>query len=139
MMRFSQLKRLFNPAPCLYITTTSSTGRTGTVPVWFFVYQHEIYFCAHRDSLKIRRIRRNPDVQIQIGNNAASLMNCTARIIENHTALTWRLIRTYRRRYPIGWLFMGRRIRHRFMQGLEVIVELTPSDMPDQILAFYFA
>jgi PPOX class probable F420-dependent enzyme len=113
-------------ARTLYLTTYSHTGKSGTVPIWFFVHQEAIYFCTLRASLKIRRIQQTGRVTIQVARRHGRRADCTASLLEPDTTLENLLLATYRRRYPIRWLWIGRRLRKAFAQGQEVIVRLTP-------------
>jgi PPOX class probable F420-dependent enzyme len=110
----------------LYLTTYSRTGTSSTVPVWFFRHQEALYFCTLRDSLKVRRIQQTGKVTIHIGRRDGVRVDCSAAILADNPALQSLLLQTYRRRYPIVWLWIGRRLRKAFAQGQEVIVQLTP-------------
>lgn len=110
----------------LYLTTYSRTGKSGTVPVWFFLHQNALYFCTLRHSLKVRRIQQTGKVTIHIGRRNGVRVDCTASVLADNPALQSVLLQTYRQRYPIVWLWIGRRLRKAFTQGREVIVQLTP-------------
>ena len=110
----------------LYLTTYSRTGKSGTVPVWFFLHEKALYFCTLRHSLKVRRIQQTGKVTIHIGRRHGVRVDCTASVLADDPALQSVLLQTYRRRYPIVWLWIGRRLRKAFAQGREVIVQLTP-------------
>lgn len=138
-MRVQQAKRLLKRSSCLYLTTFGPEGRKGTVPVWFFVWHGAIYFCTQANALKIRRIRRNPHVRIRFGKRVQWVLECQARIMENAPDLQDILVRTYQRRYPLRWLWLGTRIKQRLVTGDEVIVQLKPVDTEDQSLVLNFA
>jgi PPOX class probable F420-dependent enzyme len=139
VMRSHQAQHLLTRSSCLYLTTFGPNGQSGTVPVWFFVRQGAIYFCTQANSLKIRRIRRNPYVCVRLGKRKPWDFNCQARIIEDDADLQSILTRTYRRRYPLRWLLLGSRIKQRLMCSQEVIVELTPTDTESQRLLLELA
>ena len=113
-------------ARTLYLTTYSRTGKSGTVPVWFFLHQNALYFCTLRHSLKVRRIQQTGKVTIHIGRRNGVRVDCSASVLADNPALQSVLLQTYRQRYPIVWLWIGRRLRQAFAQGREVIVQLTP-------------
>jgi PPOX class probable F420-dependent enzyme len=124
------VQQALRSARTLYLTTYSSSGRAGTVPIWFFVHHDHIYFCTQRDSLKVRRMRRRNQVTLHIGRRTGPRLACTARLLEDDAALQAVLLRTYRSRYWFGWLFLGPRLRRAFAQGKEIIVQLTPLVAP---------
>jgi len=110
----------------IYLTTWSVSGRSGTVPVWFFEHHERIYFCSQRDTLKVRRIRRSGRAALHIGRRSGPQLICTARVMDNDLELRQLLLQTYRRRYWFRWLFLGPRIRRALDRDEEVIIELTP-------------
>lgn len=113
-------------ARTLYLTTYSRSGKAGTVPIWFFLHRGTICFCTQRDSLKVRRMQRNSRVTLHIGRRHGPRLACTARLIEGDTALQALLLRTYRQRYWLRWLFIGPRLRRALTCGQALIVQLTP-------------
>lgn len=114
----------------VYLTTFSASGKSGTVPIWFFQEDGRIFFCSIRNTLKVRRIRRSGYAMLNIGRRAGHQLACTATILEPDPALQARLLQTYRRRYWLTWLFVGPRIRRAFARHEEVIIELIPTDSP---------
>lgn len=113
-------------ATLLYVTTYSRTGKAGTVPVLFLVHDGVIYFCTQRDTLKVRRIQQTRRVTLHIGQPTGPHLDCTADLLEDAPALQALLLRTYRKRYPLRWLFLGPRLRRAFTRGTEIMVRLTP-------------
>lgn len=111
----------------VYLTTFSASGNAGTVPIWFFQHDGRIYFCSLRDALKVRRIRRSGRAMLNIGRRTGPQLTCTAIILDHDPALQALLLRTYRQRYWLTWLFVGPRIRRAFARGEEVIIELIPT------------
>ncbi len=110
----------------VYLTTTSASGKSGTVPIWFFEHRGLIYFCSRRDTLKVRRIRQSGRAVLHIGRRSGPQLTCLARIVDNDPDVRHRLLQTYRRRYWFRWLFLGSRIQRGFDRDEEVVVELTP-------------
>ena len=114
----------------LYLTTYSASGKSGTVPIWFFVHHDQIYFCTQRDSLKVRRIRETGRAQIQLGRRTGPSFDCSAHLLEHDASLIAHLLRTYRKRYWFRWLFLGPRLKRAFDRGDELIVQLIPQPKP---------
>ena len=123
----ADMARALQSAKTLYLTTYNRRGRFGTVPIWFFLHQENIYFCTLRDSLKVRRLRQTGRATIHIGKHTGPRLECIARLIEDDLELQKRLLRTYRRRYRFRWLILGFRLRRAFARGEEIIVQLTPA------------
>jgi PPOX class probable F420-dependent enzyme len=120
------MHRALQQATVLYLTTYNTAGRSGTVPIWFFLHNDMIYFCTQRDSLKVRRLRQTARATIRIGSQTGLRLDCSAHLVEHDPALQALLLRTYRRQYRWYWLFMGPRLYWAFARGKEVIVQLTP-------------
>jgi PPOX class probable F420-dependent enzyme len=110
----------------VYLTTWSASGTSGTVPIWFFEHHGRIYFCSHRDTLKVRRIRRSGRAALHIGRRSGPQLTCAARVVDNDPEVRQLLLQAYRRRYRFRWLFLGPRIQRAFRRDDEVVVELTP-------------
>jgi PPOX class probable F420-dependent enzyme len=123
----ADIMRALRGAKTLYLTTYNRHGRFGTVPIWFFLHQENIYFCTLRDSLKVRRLRQTGRATIHIGKRTGQRLECIARLLEDDLDLQQRLLRTYRRRYRFRWLILGFRLRRAFARGEEIIVQLTPA------------
>ena len=115
-------------AGLLYLTTFSAAGRSGTVPVLFMPDGDAIYFCSQRNTLKVRRIRQTGIVTVRPGRPDAPGLSCRAELLENVPDLERRLLRAYRRRYPLRWLFLGARLRRSFADGTEVVIRLDPEE-----------
>jgi uncharacterized protein len=119
--------RALQRARLLYLTTYSRSGKSGTVPIWFFLHENAIYFCTQRDSLKVRRLRQTGYATLHIGQRHGPGMDCTADILDHNPALQTLLVQTYRKRYWLRWLFLGPRLRRGLARGDEVIIRLTPA------------
>ncbi len=114
----------------VYLTTFSASGKSGTVPIWFFEHDGHIYFCSLRNALKVRRIRRSGQAVLNIGRRTGPQLACTASIVDHDPGLQHRLLQIYRLRYWWLWLFIGPRIRRAFERDEEVIIQLTPVTGP---------
>ncbi len=115
----------------LYLTTYSADGKSGTVPIWFFLHHHQIYFCTQRESLKVRRIQQTGKARLHLGRNTGPSFDCTATILDHDANLIALLLRTYRQRYWFRWLFLGPRLKRAFARGDELIVQLVPQSDAD--------
>lgn len=122
--------RALQQVTTLYLTTYSQSGKSGTVPIWFFLHHNQLYFCTQRDSLKVRRIQQTGRVRIHLGRRTGPSMDCTAQVVDHDATLIALLLRTYRRRYWFRWIFLGPRLKRAFVQGEELIVQLIPQLEP---------
>ena len=124
----AEFRSALRRASLLYLTTSSAAGRSGTVPVLFMPDGDTIYFCSQRNTLKVRRIRQTGIVTVRPGRPDAPGLSCRAELLENVPDLVKRLLQTYRRRYPVRWLFLGARLRRSFAAGTEVVIRLDPEE-----------
>lgn len=126
----SDMISALNQVTTLYLTTYSPSGKSGTVPIWFFLHHDQVYFCTQRDSLKVRRIRQTGRARIHLGRRNGLGVDCTAQVVDHDATLVALLLRIYRRRYWFRWLFLGPRLKRAFAQGEELIVQLIPQLEP---------
>ena len=124
----AEFRTALQRAALLYLTTFSASGRSGTVPVLYLLDGDVIYFCSQRNTLKVRRIQQTGRVTVRPGGPDGPGLSCRAEVLENAPDLEARLLRTYGRRYPLRWLFLGRRLRKSFADGTEVVIRLDPED-----------
>jgi PPOX class probable F420-dependent enzyme len=120
------IQQALQRATILYLTTYTTTGQSGTVPIWFFCHDAAIYFCSLRDSLKVRRLRQTGKATVHIGSRTGPRLDCRARLLADDSRLRSLLLRTYRRRYGWRWLIIGPRLYWAFARGKEVIIRLCP-------------
>jgi PPOX class probable F420-dependent enzyme len=111
----------------LYLTTYSTAGRPGTVPVWFMRASGDVlYFTTRRDSLKARRIRANGRVTVRIGAKDAPAREGHAEWVDERPDLEQAVLVHYGRKY---WLmvplWMGRYIRKGLAAKTSVLVRVT--------------
>ena len=123
-----EFQRALQGARLLYLTTFSATGKSGTVPVLFLLDGHDIYFCSQRNTLKVRRIQQTGRATVHPGKPDGPGLSCRAELLEDVPDLEMRLLRTYRRRYPLRWLLLGPRLRKSFADGTEVVIRLQPEN-----------
>ncbi len=121
------IRQALERATLLYVTTYSATGKAGTVPVLFFVHQDAIYFSSKRESLKVRRLRRQGRATIHIGQRCGPQLHCVAQLLTEDQPLQQLLLRAYRRRYPLRGLLLVPLLRRAFARGAELLVRLTPA------------
>ena len=121
-----EFQRALQRAKLLYLTTFGASGKSGTVPVLFLLDDDAIYFCSQRDTLKVRRIRQTGRVIVRAGKPDGLSLSCRAQLLEDAPDLQARLLRSYRRRYWLRWLFLGPRLRKAFADGTEVLIRLVP-------------
>ncbi|MGH7263123.1 MAG: pyridoxamine 5'-phosphate oxidase family protein [Candidatus Rokuibacteriota bacterium] len=111
----------------IYVTTWSSSGKSGTVPVWFMVKEGRLYFTTLRESLKARRIRATGRVRVHVGSPSGPAFEGKADEVSDRPDLEHEILQAYRRKYPILVpLFMGRRIRRRLGRKESVVIKITP-------------
>ena len=114
-------------AKYIYVTTYGPTGHPGTVPVWCWPHDGDVYFTTLRASLKARRIRQNGRVTVHVGRRDGPAFDGHAAWVDDRPDLEAALLAAYRRKY---WLlvpfFMGRRIRRGLARKTSVLIRLTP-------------
>lgn len=112
----------------MYLTTYSTSGRSGTVPTWFMVKDGALYFTTLRASLKARRIKATGRVRVALGTRDGPSFEGQAEWVEDRPDLERELLAVYRRKYPLVVpLFMGRRIRKRLASRESVLIRITPA------------
>jgi PPOX class probable F420-dependent enzyme len=117
---------LLDRAKRIYLTTWSRSGRPGTVPVWFMVNDHRLYFTTLRASLKARRIAAGGPVRVHVGAPDGPSFAATARWVDDRPDLERALIAAYRRKYPLLVpLFMGPLMRRRLRRKVSILIEVT--------------
>jgi PPOX class probable F420-dependent enzyme len=118
-------------AKYFYLTTYGASGKSGTVPVWFWYDGADAYFTTHRESLKARRIRETGRVTVRVGARDGPLFEGRAEWVDGRPDLETALLRAYRRKYWLTVpLWMGRYIRRRLRDGHSVLVRITPVSRP---------
>jgi PPOX class probable F420-dependent enzyme len=114
-------------AKYLYLTTYGASGKSGTVPVWFWYDGADAYFTTHRESLKARRIRETGRATVRVGARDGSGFEGRAKWVDGRPHLETALLRAYRRKYWLTVpLWMGRYIRRRLRDRRSVLVRITP-------------
>ena len=97
----AELSRAIDESKEVYITTFDSDGRPGTVPVWFDHHAGRFYISTYPDSLKVRKIARNPAVRLAFGRRTGPGVEGEARIVAEE-ALIQTIAPIHAGRYPDG-------------------------------------
>jgi len=112
----------------MYLTTVSTSGRSGTVPTWFMVMDGALYFTTLRASLKARRIKATGRVRVALGTPHGPSFEGQAEWVDNRPDLEQEVLAAYRRKYPLLVpLFMGRWIRKRRASRESGLIRITPT------------
>lgn len=112
----------------MWLTTSSASGTSGTVPVWFMVHEGCLYFTTLRASLKARRIQATGHVRVHVGRADGPAFDGRAEWVDGRPDLEETVLRAYRRKYPLAVpLFMGRWIRKRLTTKQSVLIRITPA------------
>lgn len=123
-----ELARALRRAKYMYVTTYARSGRSGTVPVWFWPHAGAVYFTTQRQSLKARRIRETGRVTVHVGRQDGLRFEGQAEWVEDRPDLEQALLRAYRRKYwVLVPLWMGRYIRKGLDRKTSVLIRITPS------------
>ena len=103
------LARALQTAKRMYLTTVSTSGRSGTVPTWFMVMDGALYFTTLRASLKARRIKATGRVRVALGAPDGPSFEGRAEWVDDRPDLEQAVLAAYRRKYPLVVpLVMGR-------------------------------
>jgi len=121
------LARALQTAKRMYLTTVSTSGRSGTVPTWFMVMDGALYFTTLRASLKARRIKATGRVRVGLGAPDGPSFEGRAEWVDDRPDLEQAVLAAYRRKYPLVVpLFMGRWIRKRLASKASVLIRISP-------------
>ena len=71
----------------VFITTYDPSGQPGTVPVWFDYHQGNFYVSTYPDSMKCRKIRQNPSVELTWITRDGLSITGTARFVSEQETL----------------------------------------------------
>jgi hypothetical protein len=102
----------------------TKAGKLVRVRVWLTLNQGKIEFITPGQSLKTKRISRNPKVECLVGKHP---IPGTAEIISDQDAVM-RTYRAYSKSHPFMMLILGRSIRSRIRQGGQVVIRVTPDE-----------
>jgi len=102
-------------------------GELKKVEVWLTLHNGSIEFLTGGDSLKVKRISRNPKVICFIGGEDGPSVPGTAEIICDMDAML-SVYRAYWKTHPILMLALGLFIKSRINSGNEVLVRVAPDE-----------
>jgi PPOX class probable F420-dependent enzyme len=115
-------------AKYIYLTTYSTAGKPGTVPVWCWPHDGAVYFTTQRASLKARRIRDTGRATVHVATKDGPAFDGRAEWVDGRPDLEGALLDAYRRKYPLLVpLWMGRRIRKGLAAQTSVLIRITPA------------
>lgn len=125
-----ELIQALQAARYMYLTTYSQNGKPGTVPVWLWYHDGQVYFTTQRDSLKARRIKKTGQVTVHVGTRGGPSFAGRAEWVDDRPDLEEALLSAYRRKY---WLlvplWMGRSIRKGLAGKTSVLIRITPQTL----------
>ena len=102
----------------------TKAGKLVQVRVWLKLNQGKIEFLTPAQSLKAKRISRNPRVVCLVGQLCVP---GTAEIIRDHDAV-WRTYRAYWKTHPFLMIILAWSIRSRIKSGEQVVIRVTPDE-----------
>ena len=106
-------------------------GELKKVQVWLTIRVGRIEFLTPADSLKVKRIRRNPRVVSFLGDEKGPSIPGSAEIVTS-AAEIMRVYRGYWKTHPIMMVLLSRTIKRRIETGKQVLIRITP-DEPNPI------
>ncbi|MCH8205820.1 MAG: pyridoxamine 5'-phosphate oxidase family protein [Chloroflexi bacterium] len=96
-----ELARAISESREVYITTYDADGKPGTVPVWFDYHDERFYVSTYPDSLKVGKLRRNPEVKLTFGSRRGPSVTGVARVVSDE-ALIQRIAPIHDQKYDGG-------------------------------------
>lgn len=105
----------------------TKAGELKKVPVWLTLNEGRIEFITGGDSLKVKRIGRNPKVRCFIGGDNGPVVDGTAEILRDSAAID-RIYRAYWKTHPFLMVVLGRLIKWRINSGTQVLLRVTPDE-----------
>jgi PPOX class probable F420-dependent enzyme len=123
----TELSRAIDESKEVYITTFDSDGRPGTVPVWFDHHAGRFYISTYPDSLKVRKIARNPAVRLAFGRRTGPGVDGEARVVTEEP-LIQTIAPVHAGRYPDGpWDSVDHLARMWTERSERCLLEIVPS------------
>lgn len=107
----------------VFITTWDSSGRPGTVPVWFLYDSGKVYIATEPGTRKVRKLWDNPRVRLTFRDGGTIAVEGTGRIC-SEVALIRKVAPVLNRKYGGAW---GRDVRmvERLLSADLVLLEVT--------------
>ena len=123
----AELVRAIDESKEVYITTFDGDGSPGTVPVWFDHHAGRFYISTYPDSLKARKITRNPDVRLAFGSRTGPGIAGQARIVTEEPLIR-AIAQIHAGRYPDGpWDSVDHLARMWAGRSERCLLEIVPS------------
>ena len=124
----AEFRHSLEGARYIYLTTYSPVGKPGTVPTWFWLHDHGLYFTTQRASLKAKRIRNGGRVTVNVGTKDGPAFEGDAEWVDDRPDLEGAILKAYRRKYWILVpLWMGRYIRKGLRAKTSVLIRILPT------------
>jgi PPOX class probable F420-dependent enzyme len=102
-------------------------GELKKVPVWLTINEGRIEFITGGDSLKVKRISRNPRVKCFIGTEKGPVVEGSAEIIRDPQKIA-AVYRAYWKTHRLLMLALGPAIKSRVKAGKQVLIRVTPDE-----------
>ena len=102
----------------------TKAGELKKVRVWLTLNEGKIEFLTPAQSLKAKRVSRNPRVVCFIGQQSLS---GTAEIVRDRDAVL-RTYRAYWKTHPFLMMLLARGIRSRIESGEQVLIRVSPDE-----------
>jgi hypothetical protein len=102
----------------------TKSGELKKVRVWLTLNEGRIEFLTPAQSLKAKRVSRNPRVECFVGRQQVS---GTASLVNDKDAI-WRTYRGYWKTHPLIMLFIASGIRSKIKSGEQVLIRVVPDE-----------
>jgi Pyridoxamine 5'-phosphate oxidase len=102
----------------------TKAGELKDVRVWLTLNQGKIEFLTSAESLKVKRIKRNPRVRCLVGEVEVP---GTAEVVTDKDAIL-QTYRSYWKTHPFIMLFIAPGIRSRLKSGKQALIRVTPDE-----------
>ncbi|HEY3139472.1 MAG TPA: pyridoxamine 5'-phosphate oxidase family protein [Blastocatellia bacterium] len=102
----------------------TKAGELKKIRVWLTLNQGKIEFLTSAESLKVKRIKRNPRVRCLVGEVEVP---GTAEVVTDKDAIL-QTYRAYRKTHPFIMLFIAPGIRSRLKSGKQALIRVTPDE-----------
>jgi hypothetical protein len=99
-------------------------GELKKVRVWLTLNRGEIEFLTPAQSLKAKRVSRNPRVECFVGEERVPGI---AEIVRDKDAI-WRTYRAYWKTHPFIMMFIASGIRSRINSGEQILLRVKPDE-----------
>jgi PPOX class probable F420-dependent enzyme len=121
----SNLVEALEKESLVYITTHETSGKQGTVPVWFVSEKDMVYISTGPNSVKVRRLRSNPKVRLNFGRKNGPSLEGTARFCKEEELIR-RIVPIMNHKYG-SYHGTDQQFISQLLQGRAVLLEIKPS------------